>query len=77
MKTNAPEKIYITPRIQRRWFSKEIDDVSVEYTRTNVLIEDACKWLKENAYLYVNDYTGSLYEDKLIEDFRKNYMEVV
>lgn len=35
------------------------------------LIEKACNWLKEDSYFYVNDYTGNLYEDVLIETFKK------
>ena len=48
MKANkVPEKIYVTPHFERRWFTKEIDDASVEYTRTDVLIEKAEKYLKD------------------------------
>lgn len=47
MKTNeAPEKIYITPHFERRWFTKEIDDVSIEYTCTDAFIEKARKWFE-------------------------------
>lgn len=38
-------------------------------------IEKACKWLNDWAYLYVNDYTGSLDEKALVEDFRKTMEE--
>ena len=50
MKANeAPEKIYITPNFQRRWFTKEIDDESTEYVCKDAFIEKACKYLEENA----------------------------
>lgn len=49
MKANkAPKKIYITPHFQRRWFTKEIDDESTEYIRTDVFIEKAEKFFEEN-----------------------------
>lgn len=41
---------------------------------TDIFIEKACSWLKENTYFYVNDYTGSLNEDVLIDEFR-TYMK--
>lgn len=42
MKANeAPDKIYITPHFERRWFTKEIDDVSVEYIRSDAFIDKA------------------------------------
>ena len=75
----VPEKLYILFNhpytVDYTKLSKRRDEEEVEYTRTDAFIDDACKWLKENAYFYVNDYTGSLNEDKLVEDFRKNYMK--
>ena len=78
----APERIYLlsTPnRMLDGWYRDKSSIPSsfkqVEYTRTDAFIDDACKWLKENAYFYVNDYTGSLNEDKLVEDFRKYWKE--
>lgn len=71
MKTNeAPEKIYITPYFQRRWFTKEIDDDSVEYTRTDVFIEKAYEWFEKNWSCYINTYPSSLAFDAF-----KNYMK--
>lgn len=35
------------------------------------MINKVCEWLKENAYLYVSDLTGSLEEDKLIEHLKQ------
>ena len=34
-------------------------------------IEKACEWLKENAHFYVSDFTGTIDENKLTEDFKK------
>lgn len=56
------------------WCKDKIFEKDIEYIRTDAFIEKAYEWLKENAYFYVNDYTGCLYEDKLIEGFRK-YMK--
>lgn len=36
-----------------------------------LLIDKACKWLKDYAYMYVSETTGDLNEDELINDFRK------
>ena len=35
------------------------------------IIEKTCEWLKENAYFSVNDLTGSLDEQNLVDRFRK------
>jgi hypothetical protein len=35
------------------------------------IINKARRWLKENAHFYVSDFTGTLDENKLIEDFKK------
>ena len=34
-------------------------------------LSKACQWLRENAHFYVSDFTGTLDENKLIEDFKK------
>lgn len=38
----------------------------------NLAIDKACKWLKDYAYMFVSETTGDLYEDDLINDFRKD-----
>ena len=74
MKANeAPEKIYTDENGNNPMLKRHCDS-DIEYTRTDAFIEKACEWLKENAYFYVNDYTGSLNEDRLVENF-KNYMK--
>lgn len=35
------------------------------------IVNKARRWLKENAHFYVSDFTGTLDENKLIEDFKK------
>ena len=36
------------------------------------MIDKACEWLKDYAYMFVSETTGDLYEDDLINDFRKD-----
>ena len=73
MKANkAPEKIHIQPNAHDRWFEGNIPNglpngLFVEYTRTDVFVEKAVKWLENNLQGIVG---GSTY----IEDFR-NYMK--
>ena len=35
------------------------------------MIDNACKWLKDYAHIYVSETTGDLTEDELINAFRK------
>lgn len=42
----------------------------------NEVVDKACEWLRENAYLSVNDNTGSLDEQDLVERFRKEMTTV-
>ena len=68
MKANeAPEKIYIHPDIGGReflrpWLRRAANNESIEYTRTDVFIEKAAKWINEHT---------SLSEKLIIENFRK------
>lgn len=62
MKANeAPEKLYMN------WVNYPLEEMQVEYTRTDAFIEKACSWLENNLQGIVG---GSIY----MEDFRK-YME--
>jgi hypothetical protein len=71
MKANeAPEKIYITPNFDRRYFSKKIDVDSVEYTRTDAFIEKAYKFFAP----YIQDNSGGYDRAYMYERF-KNYMK--
>lgn len=38
----------------------------------STMIDKACEWLKDYAYMFVSETTGDLYEDDLINDFRKD-----
>ena len=49
----APEKIYIHPDIGGReflrpWLHRPANNESVEYTRTDLVIERACEWIEHN-----------------------------
>ena len=91
MKANeVPEKIYITPHFERRWFTKEIDDESTEYISTDAFIEKACKFISDRVDIPFNvecsngepladsyiKYALTRLEavNKTIDDFRK-YMK--
>jgi hypothetical protein len=49
----APEKIYLCPSelagidYDEEWLESPLDD-SIEYTRTDVIIDNAVKWLNRN-----------------------------
>ena len=63
MKANeAPEKIYLN------WVNYPLEEMQVEYTRTDAFIKKACDWIKYN-----NENGGCLF-DGWEEDFKK-YME--
>ena len=73
MKANeAPEKIYLQPRTieqlphQNIVYTKPLADNSIEYTRTDAFIENACKWLKEQ-----DEYIGISFQEDFIERFKK------
>lgn len=76
MKANeVPEKIYIfenpisgTP--DDRWLSKRSDDEDIEYTRTDVFIEKACEWLKEQ-----KEFIGVSFQEDFIERFKQTMDE--
>ena len=74
----APEKLYLGKNIYSTFMYQVPDDddkTQVEYICMDAFIEKACKWLKENAYFYVNDYTGSLNDDMLVSEFHKAMKE--
>lgn len=74
MKANeAPEKIYLN------WVNYPLEEMQVEYTRTDAFIEKACEGIEHllSGYIIRNFHFlfGDSYEmDTLIEDFKK-YME--
>ena len=81
MKANeAPEKIFLHPDIGGRefirpWLKRRASQDSVEYTRTDVSIEKAYEWFKNNWRKYVNtDKDGVVCFGHWEKDF-KNYMK--
>lgn len=79
----APEKIYLYPddragyEYEAEWGDKPWGEDCVEYTRTDVIVEKACKGIEHllSGYIIRNFHFGDSYEmDTLIEDF-KNYLK--
>ena len=68
MKANeAPEKLYMN------WVNYPLEEMQVEYTRTDAFIEKTCEWIKmmwsETDDRFKEDYTGMLIK------IYKNYMK--
>ena len=68
----APEKIYIHPDIGGReflrpWLRRAANNESVEYTRTDVIVERAEKYLHEHLVEYWSQRVTD--GSKFIEDF--------
>ena len=86
MKANeAPEKIILsadrdTQIIHDEWVINDYtDNIKIEYTRSDVFIEKACEWLKENITNNqecnrIISRNGVVTMGMLIEDF-KNHMK--
>ena len=79
MKANeAPEKLYMN------WVNYPLEEMQVEYTRTDAFIEKACEWIETNMddYIHVeyDTVTGKptneahIAHKKVVEDFI-NYMK--
>ena len=76
MKADAPERIWIDPITDLPKLSGHIDKDSIEYIRTDAVINKACEWLKNfNDFHNIMRYSDccEVPLDQLIEDF-KNYM---
>ncbi len=54
-------------------YTEEIENIfyAVAYAAQRFLIDEACEWLKNEAYFSVNDNTGCLDHEDLISRFRK------
>ena len=70
----APEKIYIHPDIGGReflrpWLRRAANNESVEYTRTDVIVERAEKYLHEHLVEYWSQRVTD--GSKFIEDFKR------
>ena len=74
MKANeAPEKIYLN------WVNYPLEEMQVEYTRTDAFIEKACEFISLNAADYIDvTHKGGIehlaLQERFIDEFRK-YME--
>ena len=64
MKSNAPEKIYLTEdNPLKEWYrTKQVGFDSIEYIRTDAFIEKACSWLKNHYRDYMYNPTGERLE---------------
>ena len=66
MKANeAPEKIYLN------WVNYPLEEMQVEYTRTDAFIEKACDWINLHIGELSDIYTRSAIRNEFLEDFRK------
>lgn len=78
MKANAPEKIWVH-ELSAMELNVPLKEYHVEYIRTDVFVEKACEWIKENITNNPNA-NSVLVRNKcvtlgmLIEDFKK-YMK--
>lgn len=64
MKANeAPEKLYMN------WVNYPLEEMQVEYTRTDAFIEKACEFIETYPHLFMG-----VLRSEVIEDF-KNYMK--
>ena len=74
MKANeAPEKLYMN------WVNYPLEEMQVEYTRTDAFIEKACEFISLNAADYIDvTHKGGIehlaLQERFIDEFRK-YME--
>ena len=65
MKANeTPEKLYMN------WVNYPLEEMQVEYTRTDAFIEKAAEWLSKHAIKYYLDGSKFLGTDELVEDFK-------
>lgn len=70
----APDKLYISEGIYNTFMYQvpdPDDKTQIEYVRGDVVIKDACEWIKKNRKNYSSNALG---EEYFIEDF-KNYMK--
>ena len=66
MKANeAPEKLYMN------WVNYPLEEMQVEYTRTDAFIDKACEWINLHIGELSDIYTRSAIRNEFLEDFRK------
>ena len=61
----APEKLYMN------WVNYPLEEMQVEYTRTDAFIEKACDWINLHIGELSDIYTRSAIRNEFLEDFRK------
>ena len=80
MKGNeAPERLYLSKNIYSTYLYQvpdPDDESAVEYTRTDALVEDVVKWLKDNADKYIEIKDGVLQLKKGLYKDLKNAMKL-
>ena len=65
----APEKIYLN------WVNYPLEEMQVEYTRTDAFIKKTCDWLERNGIYYIGFEQGQpCVTEELIKSLKK-YME--
>lgn len=77
MKTDAPERLYLSKNIYSTFLYQvpdPDDETAVEYTRSDVFIEKVCEWLNDNLYEYLKinrDFNEPDYDSRIFDDLRK------
>ena len=77
MITEAPEKSYVRvkhDKVLKEWNNTLHGVHDIEYIRTDVFIEKACEWLKNNIDSYYTTNEFEQWFDEMFEDF-KHYMK--
>lgn len=77
MKANeAPERLYLYPttngNVAVSWLTFPLTNEDIEYTRTDVFIERACEWIRDNYLKYPNEDCADT--KAFVMDFKK-YMK--
>ena len=81
MKANAPEKLYVDVRENLSdsilyGFTEKRTDEDIEYTRTDVSIEKACKKLEKCMYDNLM-FQGRLHRKEVIETFIEDFKKAM
>ena len=53
------------------WVNYPLEEMQVEYTRTDAFIEKACDWINLHIGELSDIYTRSAIRNEFLEDFRK------
>lgn len=71
----APEKIYLQEPTKVR--TEKVYDNDIEYIRTDVFIEKACEWLKNNMYEGTCEQILSKKTYPFMRDFIEEFRKVI